>query len=53
MAERQLDHFDEWKQLPITLWHNQNCLLCYGPPHQGNGITAPHFDDVYMLWFVS
>ncbi|QBD81557.1 AraC family transcriptional regulator [Ktedonosporobacter rubrisoli] len=52
LLQRQIDYLHAWRQLPITLWHNQDCLLCYVPPVEANGITPPHLDDVYMLWFI-
>ncbi len=38
--------------MPITRWHNQDCLLGYVPPVPMDGMTPPHIDDVYMLWFI-
>ncbi|GCE23977.1 AraC family transcriptional regulator [Dictyobacter kobayashii] len=52
MSFQRLDYLEVWRKLPIALWHNQDCLLSYGPPTECNGITPSHMDDVYMLLLV-
>lgn len=51
MREKPLDPFHAWRHFP-TQWHHQDALFGYLPPVEAKGVTPPHFDDTYMLWFI-
>jgi AraC-like DNA-binding protein len=52
MSTQQRLTLDMLRKSPLTLWHCQDGMLCYLPPTACDDTTPPHFDDVFMLWFI-